>query len=133
MKCKFIKPDGTKCNSFAMTNHDYCWRHSPDVSDEEKLESLKQGGKGGKRRLVINLPDLKIENSHDLPPFLIETLRGVRGGIIDARIGSVIGYLTSILLRSFEISNLEERIEKLESSMSYAYVETDNPVNDNEN
>jgi hypothetical protein len=128
MKCKFIKPDGIRCNSYAMSNHDFCWRHSPDVSDEEKQESLKKGGKGFKNsRIVINLPDLKITNTHDLPPFLIDTIRCVRSGIIDTRVGSVIGYLTAILLRSYELSNLEERLERLEQTMSNAYIETDNP------
>ena len=126
-KCKYKKTDGEKCNSYAMTKSDYCWRHSPDVTEEEKADALRRGGKGKSKRLVINLPDLKIQNTHDLPPFLIDTIRSVRGGLIDTRIGSVVGYLSSILLRSYEISNLEERIERLEQTMTLAYVETANP------
>ena len=129
MKCKHIKTDGSQCNSYAMKNNNYCWRHSPDIPDDVKLHSLKQGGKGGNRRLIINLPELKIENSGDLPPFLVETIRSVRAGLIDTRTGSVIGYLTSILLRSYELSNLEERIEKLESVQTSGYVDITNNNN----
>ena len=127
MKCSHIKSDGEKCTSYAVKGGTFCWRHSPDITHEEKLEASKKGGDNRSKKIIINLPDLRIENSKDLPPFLIDTIRGVRGGVIDSRIGSVIGYLSSILLRSYEVSNLEERIEHLEQTMSCAYVETTNP------
>ena len=127
MKCTYIKPGGEKCRCNTFNGSKFCWRHSPEITMEEKLEASQKGGRNKTSRLIINLPDLKIQNAHDLPPFLIDTIRSVRGGLIDTRIGSVVGYLSSILLRSYEISNLEERIERLEQTMTLAYVETANP------
>ena len=123
MKCKFTKPDGTACNINAMKNSGFCWHHSPDVNDQDKHAALSRGGKTKKNKLIIHLPELKIENTKDLPPFLIDTIRNVRSGILSAKIGSVIGYLSGILLRSYEISDLNARIEKLEQLISSSFVE----------
>ena len=37
-RCKFIKPDETRCEMWAMESSDYCFLHNPNVSDEEKKQ-----------------------------------------------------------------------------------------------
>ena len=118
MKCKYTKPDSTRCKANALTNNPYCLPHSKQTEKKDPSKNYK---------LVINLPELKIENTKDLPQFLIDTISKVRGGLIEAKIASVIGYLTSILLRSYEVSDFESRLERLEQIISTAFLEIPNP------
>src|SRR5271157_2438427 len=117
MKCKYTKPDGTRCKAIALKNNPYCLPHAKQT---EKKDISKNN------KLIISLPELKIENTKDLPQFLIDTISNVRGGLIEAKIGSVIGYLSSILLRSYEISDFESRLERIEQVISTAFVEIPN-------
>jgi len=51
-----------------------------------------------------------------VPPLLADTINRVRKGQLDPKIASTIGYLAGVLLRSIEVSELEERTRSLESA-----------------
>ncbi len=125
MQCKFVKPDGTLCNANALKDNLYCFQHTRLTmqKDEQNLNPLSAN------KLVISLPDIKIDDVNDLPDFLIDTIRNVRGHVIDAKVGSVIGYLTNILLRSYEVADLQNRVERIEKLVSNSFVEVRDDIN----
>lgn len=114
MKCKHIKSNGEQCKSSAMKNSRYCWTHSPEISIHEKKLGASKGGKNKFKLAPLNLPQIIISDTRDIPPLLVDTIQHMRSGEIDVRLGTAIGYLSNILLKSYEVAGLESRIEKME-------------------
>ena len=115
MKCIFTKPNGEKCKSNAMRNSRYCWTHSPEISDAEKKFCASKGGRH--KLTLLNLPEIIVKDSRDIPPLLVDTIYHLRHGKMDVRLGTAIGYLSNVLLKSYEVADLEGRIEKVEKYM----------------
>jgi hypothetical protein len=112
MRCIFKKSNGERCKSNAMKNSKYCWTHSPEISIHEKRLG---SSKGGKTKLTpLNLPQILINDTRDIPPLLVDTIQHLRNGEIDVRLGTAVGYLSNILLKSYEVADIEGRMEKIE-------------------
>ena len=114
MQCKFIKPDGTQCNANAMSGLDYCYTHNPDISDEEKREAKQRGGQNRAIAISEPLPPLKIAEPNDAVLLIVDTINRVRAGELDIRVANCLGFLTDKLLKAFEVSKLNDRVEIIE-------------------
>jgi hypothetical protein len=53
----------------------------------------------------------------DVPAFLIDTMNNLRSGNMGIRLGTALGYLSGMLMKSFEVADLEVRIERMEKYM----------------
>ena len=123
-QCQFTKDDLTKCTSFAMNGSDFCYRHNPDIPEEEKLNALSKGGnnshtlsqtlleRGMEDEAV--LPSIKIENFRDIVNLLADTINNVRAGKLSQKAGSTIGYLSFIMLMAMDKAKEEEKREKID-------------------
>ena len=114
MKCKFIKPDGTQCNANAMSGLDYCWTHNPDISDEEKREAKQRGGQARALTIANPLPALPIIEPNDAVLLIVDTINRVRAGKLDIRTANCLGFLTDKLLKAFEASQTNDKLERIE-------------------
>jgi len=114
MKCEFNKPDGTQCDAHAIKGSGFCFFHNPDISDEEKREAQTRGGQARGLTLATPLPVMNIKKIPDVTLFLIDTINRVRAGEMDVRIANSLGFLSDKLMRALELSDLEERFNKLE-------------------
>lgn len=114
MKCTFTKPDGTKCEANAMNGGEFCYFHNPDISEAEKRATQTNGGKA--RALTISEPltAIEITKPEDTINLLVDTINRVRAGTLDIRIANCLGFLSDKLLKAFEISNLNGRVEIIE-------------------
>ncbi len=114
MQCSFIKPDGTQCNANAMSGLDYCYTHNPDISDEEKREAKQRGGQNRAVAISEPLPPLTIAEPNDAVLLIVDTINRVRAGELDIRVANCLGFLTDKLLKAFEVSKLNDRVEIIE-------------------
>ena len=114
MKCEFIKPDGQKCEANAVKGSEFCYFHNPAVSDEEKREAQSNGGKGKALTLPEPLPELALTTPDHAVLLIADTISRVRAGTLDIRIANCIGFLSDKLLKAFEISKLNSRVEVIE-------------------
>ena len=117
MKCKQIKSNGKKGKAFAMQGSDYCYSHNPDISKEEKKEAQRKGGKNNAAIQNDSLDPIEINSLKDVPGLLIDTINNVRSGEMEIRIANCLGYLSGHLIKAFEQSDLEKRIEDLENKI----------------
>lgn len=117
MKCQQII-NGKQCGANAMKNNDYCYLHNPKISEDEKLKAQTKGGLNRSLTISEPLKSIEINNAKDITQLLAETINQVRDGSLDCRIANTIGFLAGITLKSFEVSNLEERINKIESTIN---------------
>ncbi len=114
MKCIYIKPNGKQCEANAMADSQYCYIHNPDISQEEKTATQSKGGLNRSPKINQSLPPVKLEKTKDIMALLTETINQVRGGDLDCRVANSIGYLAGIAVKAYEISELEERLDRIE-------------------
>ena len=114
MKCEFIKPDGTKCEAHAIKDSEFCYFHNPDISDEEKREAQSNGGKTKALTLKEPLPELALAEPADAILLIADTISRVRAGTLDIRTANCLGFLSDKLLKAFETSRLNDRLEVIE-------------------
>jgi len=114
MKCEFIKPDGTKCEAYAIKGSEFCYFHNPDISDEEKKEAQSNGGKTKALTLKEPLPELVLAEPADTVLLITDTISRVRAGKLDIRTANCLGFLSDKLLKAFEVSQLNSRVEIIE-------------------
>jgi hypothetical protein len=113
-QCQFIKNDSSKCTSFAMKGSDFCYRHNPDISDDDKLNASSKGGKKSAKPEFIEtpLPEMKLEKMGDVVTLLADTINNVRAGKISTKSGSTIGYLAFIMMMAMDKANCEKQLEE---------------------
>lgn len=119
-KCCFVRENGQPCNSFASNNSEFCYMHDPNISEADKQEARIKGGKA--KVLVINpaeiVTEIKLNTPKQVTKFYSQIINDVMKAKMDLRIATGIGYLLNGLLKSLELSEIEERLNKLETNFS---------------
>ena len=113
MQCRYIKRDGSSCWANAMENSEYCWFHAPEV-DYERGSAQSRGGKAYKTGIYQQLPAIKLEKIDDVSQLLMDTVKQLRQGFIGPRIAATLGYLSGMILKSFETAEVDSRLKKAE-------------------
>lgn len=114
--CKFIKTGGEKCEAWAMTDSDFCFTHNPEM-EEAKKEAVIKGGQSPKKNFNP-LPPVNIESNKDVVKLVSQVINEVRQGIIDVRVANCLFYGSGMLIKAFEITDLEGRVESLEEILN---------------
>ncbi len=99
-----------------MDGLNFCYLHNPAISEEVKKEARTRGGKLS-RGVRASLPPIKLNQTKDIVSLLGTAINGVREGRLDVRVANCIGYLAGHLIKAFEVSDLEKRLENLESTV----------------
>lgn len=114
MKCNHTKKSGETCEAYAVKDSEFCYFHNPDVSDEDKREVQSNGGKTKALTLKEALPELALSKPSDAVLLVADTISRVRAGTLDIRTANCLGFLSDKLLKAFEVSQLNERVEVIE-------------------
>ncbi len=117
MKCNYLKEDGVPCEANAIKGSSLWISHNPDTADLKAL-AVSRGGQN--RKLMAEYGEaLEIQSPTDIKNLLAMTISGVWTGKIPAnQPANTIGFLARCYLDACEISELEERLNKIESSIS---------------
>ncbi len=115
-KCHFTKSNDEECNANAMRDSEFCFTHNPD-KEAEKMSAVSRGG-SAPRKAYKPLTEVKLDNTKDVVNLLSTTISEVRAGLVELRVANCIGYLSGHLIKAFETSNLERRLERLEEMLS---------------
>ncbi len=114
MKCEFTKDNGQPCDANAIKGSDFCYHHNPDISDEEKREAQSKGGANRALTLKEPLPELALSEPNDAVLLVADTIKRVRAGQLDIRTANCLGFLSDKLLKAFEVSQLNDRVQVIE-------------------
>jgi hypothetical protein len=112
MQCKFIK-NGKHCGAFAMNKSEFCFSHNPEAKEQKQLAVMK-GGKALKRSACVQLATVDINDKKDVIPFLVAVINELRGGKIDNRKANSLAYVGGVLIKAYELAEMEDRLEKVE-------------------
>lgn len=115
MKCQYIKSNKIRCQAFAQTGQDYCFRHDP-TSDEAKLVA---SSKGGQNRALQGLygKAVRLETPEDVKKFLGKVINAVWAEGVPVPVGSSMGFLTRCWLDAFEASDVVKRLDEIEEKI----------------
>jgi hypothetical protein len=101
-----------------MANAEFCYFHNPKVSIE-RTEARRAGGRGNRAAVLPkDTPPVPLGSLQDVVSLLSETINEVRLGQLDPRAANSIGYLSTVLLKALDASDLEKRIAGLENALS---------------
>ncbi len=113
MNCQYIN-ENEQCKAYAMKGASYCYMHNPNISEQEKREAQARGGsklrvEGRKISEPIELAETK-----DVLVLLNDTVNRVRAGSMSTKTANTLGYLATVYLRAYEVTELERRVRELE-------------------
>jgi len=96
-----------------MINNKYCFSHNPAAKKAKKRAILK-GGLATKKR-TKSVAAIKITTVKNVAHLIIRTINELRENKIDTKVANCIFYGSGQLIKALEISDLERRLEQLES------------------
>lgn len=116
MKCRGKNKAGKRCKANAM-NNGYCYRHNPEITEQEKIEVSAKGG--NVKQLVITEPYnvIPLENIKDVSVFLALLINETMAGRMDLRLATGLTYISNSLIKALELSQLSDRVENLEGKI----------------
>jgi hypothetical protein len=113
-QCEQVKKDGQRCNATARPGSPFCTFHDPAMREACK-EGRKAGGVARKApTLPSDSPDLPLASSADVARLVAAAINQTRRGELDPKVANAVGYLSGVLLKALEESDLEARLAKLE-------------------
>ena len=68
--------------------------------------------------LPADTPDHPLANAKDVSSLLADSISRLRRGQLDPRFANAMGYSTSVLLRSFEQGSVEDRLARIEATLT---------------
>src|SRR5438477_1430532 len=86
-KCIYQRDNGTICHSYAVKGREHCWRHSPEISEEEKRNHFIRGGKARWQKACprvllsgenVKLAPIEIAGIDDIVTLLSDTINRIR-------------------------------------------------------
>lgn len=113
--CSFIKKNGERCQARKLTDSEFCYFHSPQVV-VERAEARRRGGlhrHGGKGETGSYL----IKSPRDVLTILEDAINDAVGLEQTTGRAKTIGYLCQVILRGFEVTEMENRLTALEEKV----------------
>jgi hypothetical protein len=115
--CERIKHDGQRCQAKAMAASQYCFFHDPSTAKARRAAQRQGGQANGSAVLPADAAEVSLHSGKDVAAFLAETINQVRKGRVSPKIASTAGYLSSLLMKALETTDVEERLAKVERSL----------------
>ena len=111
------KSNGCRCQAMAMDGSLYCFFHDPATQTARKAAQRQGGQANGPAVLPAEAADLPLKSGKDVAAFLEETINQVRKGRLSPKIATTVGYLTSVLMKTLETRDIEERLARVEQAL----------------
>ena len=113
--CSFIKKNGQRCQARKLVGSDFCYFHSPQVV-VERAEARRRGGlrrHGGKGETG----SYTIKSGRDVLGILEDVINDTCALEQTTGRAKTIGYLCQVILRGFEVTEIEQRLSALEEKV----------------
>ena len=113
--CTFIKKNGERCQARKLVDSEFCYFHSPQVV-VERAEARRRGGlrrHGGKGETGSYV----IKCSRDVLTILEDAINDTCALEQTQGRAKTLGYLCQIILKGFEVTEIENRLTALEEKV----------------
>ena len=113
--CSFIKANGERCQARKLAGEEFCYFHSPQVvverADARRRGGLRRHGDKGETGSYV------IKSGRDVLTILEDAINDACGLEQTTGRAKAIGYLCQVILRGFEITEIENRLAALEEKI----------------
>lgn len=118
-RCGALTANGTPCRGLARGGARFCSFHDPAAKRDVDAGRVAGGRARATPRATVPAAegDLTIGSVGDVCTLLARTINDVRTGRLDPKLANCVGYLSGVLVRAFEVGELEERLAMLERSV----------------
>ena len=118
-RCKATRRDGRPCGAYAVEGSDFCYWHDPALTDERRANSARGGHARHGRKLGTTGggEPVTLESVADVLPLLARELAAVLSLEKSVSRARAVGYLAGVVIKAFEVSDLQERVEALEMAL----------------
>lgn len=112
-RCAQTRPNGEPCRGFAIAGSRYCFAHDP-AQAAKRDDARRRGGEAGK---PPPLPEstIPLRTMGDVLALLETTVNDLRAGRVDTKTANGIGYLANVAVKVIQQTDIEARLEALES------------------
>jgi hypothetical protein len=117
--CTGVTESGEPCRAIARSGSVYCFFHDPGAKGERDA-ARRAGGVARSRPATVLPPDAPepaLGSAEDVVLVLGDTIRQVRKGQLDPKIANTVGYLAGVLLKAFDMGEMERRLTALEAAV----------------
>lgn len=115
--CEGRNKAGDSCQARRVGGLRFCFFHAPALA-MKRTAARKRGGRNSRPTMPETKPaELSIESASDTIRLVGETINQLRRREIDPKRATAIGYLTGVMLKALDFSELEERLARLESAL----------------
>lgn len=113
--CEFILEDSSQCTAYKQKGSQYCFKHNQ--TPEERSLMAQQGGLSGKAIVGFGRR-IEIKKPRHIRKALVNTLNLLKEGQIEPNVANSIGYLCGVIIKTFELIELEERLIEIEKKLN---------------
>jgi len=116
--CKATTKSGAPCQAYALEGGEYCFMHEPSRAAERALARSKGGRARHGRAIGSSCSCIHVGTPTDVLAVVtgaLEDLHALENSISRAR---AIGYLASVAIKVFEVTEIEQRLAALEGRLS---------------
>lgn len=102
----------SSCTAQSMQGATYCYRHNPAISEVDKKEASKSGGK--RKSVLVNAEPVTLRNIESIIGLIESNINSVRTGELDPKISNAVVQNLNVLLKVYELAVVDSRVRKLE-------------------
>ena len=121
-QCTHIKTNETRCRGYALAGSTYCFAHDPAQATKRR-EAQQKGGEAG-RAATLPESELSVLKMSDVLELMETTINDVRAGRLDVKVANAIGYLANVSVKVIQQTDIESRLEALESVLEPETLDT---------
>ena len=111
--CEFLKANGERCHAQKLRGSSLCYFHSPEVI-VERAEARRRGGLNRNSLGMGETGSYLIKSPKDVLIVLEDAVNDAMALPNTSEKAKAIGYLSQIILKGMEVTDLEARIKNLE-------------------
>jgi hypothetical protein len=118
-RCQGTKKDGSPCPATAPPGKLFCAFHDPGLA-EQRAAGRRQGGRVRSKAAAVlppTAPDLPLKRVEDVVALLGESINLTRRGQLDPKVSNALGYLSSVLLKELQDSDLAAQLAELRKDL----------------
>jgi len=103
---------GKDCTAQRMHGAEYCYRHNPAISEDDKREASIAGGKA--TQVLADAEPITLRRVESIISLIESNINDVRTGKIDARVSNAVVQNITALLKVYELAIVDSRVRRLE-------------------
>jgi len=116
-RCRASSSSGQPCQAYAVEGSEFCYWHAPELAEKRKVARSNGGRARHGRTLGTDRTPVKLESLSDVVRLVERATNDLLQLETSVSRARALGYLASVATKALEVSDLEQRIARLEAEV----------------